>query len=159
MILSVSNQVLILLASVYGGLLLGLIFDLFKFLRSIFRFGRIVTIIGDILFWVTGLVLTLSIVYKSSSGLVRFYQLLGFSLGMAVYIKLLSKPVQKLLSALTLCVKSFIYTLIRVIRGPIIVLTNILWKPYSRIKGRTGKLIDKLKQDAKKYRLILKNKK
>jgi hypothetical protein len=39
MLLSTADQVVILLASVYGGLMLGLIFGLYRFVRGAFRFG------------------------------------------------------------------------------------------------------------------------
>ena len=159
MFLSTTDQVVILLASVYGGLMLGLIFDLYRFGRSVFRFGKTVTVIGDILFWVMGLVLALSIIYRSSSGLVRVYQLLGFGLGTALYIHFLSGIVQSLMRALAYCVKGFSYTLIKVIRGPLVLLSNILWKPCSMIKSKVCKTFVRLGQDTRKYIPLLKNKK
>jgi spore cortex biosynthesis protein YabQ len=159
MILSVSNQTLILLASIYGGLLLGLIFDLYRFARNTFRFGRITTIIGDIIFWAAGLALTLVIIYKSSSGLVRFYQLLGFSLGMAVYMKFISRYTHKLLFMLKRCIISFAYTFIKIIRGPVILLSNILWKPCQKIRRGIGRLFINIEQDTKKYMMLFRKKK
>lgn len=159
MILSVSNQTLILLASIYGGLLLGLVFDFYRFVRNVFRFGKITTIIGDIVFWAAGLVLILVIIYRSSGGFVRVYQLLGFTLGMGVYMKLISRHTRKLLFVLTRCLAGFIHTFIKIIRGPIVFISNILWKPCMRLNKGLGSMAVKVKQDTRKYMLLLRKKK
>ncbi|MDD2573088.1 MAG: spore cortex biosynthesis protein YabQ [Bacillota bacterium] len=159
MLLSVTDQIIILLASVYGGLLLGLIFDLYRFVRDILRFGRAITIIGDIIFWALGLILILSVVYNSSSGMVRVYQLLGFAMGMVVYFKLLSRAARGLLYALVYCVRGFVYSIIKLISGPVRLLSNMLWKPCNRVKIKTAKLFSRLGRDLRKYIPMLKNKK
>lgn len=159
MLLSIADQVIILLASVYGGLILGLIFDLYRFVRGIFRFGKTFTVIGDMLFLTVGLILTLMVVYKSSSGLVRVYQLLGFGLGMALYIRFMSDAMQSILRTFMYCIKGLLYNIIRVLRGPVIVLSNILWKPCSVLKGRTTRALARMVQDVRKYIPMLRNKK
>ncbi|HOO11835.1 MAG TPA: spore cortex biosynthesis protein YabQ [Bacillota bacterium] len=159
MLLSIEDQVVILLASVYGGLMLGLIFGLYRFFRGAFRFGRMITFIGDMLFWAAALVVTLSIVYRSSSGLVRVYQLLGFGLGTMLYFYFLGDIVQTLLNALAYFVRGLFYVVVKLIRGPLRVLSNILWKPYKTVKTRVGRTFDRMAQDARKYLPLLKNKK
>jgi len=159
MLLSTADQVVILLASVYGGLMLGLIFGLYRFVRGIFRFGRMVTFIGDMLFWAAALVLTLSIVYRSSSGLVRVYQLLGFALGTMLYFYFLGDIVQTLLNALVYFVKGLFHVIIKLLWEPLTVLSNILWKPCRTVKTRVCKTFARMGQDVRKYLPLLKNKK
>ena len=158
MILSVSNQTFILLASIYGGLLLGLVFDIYRFFRNTFKFGKVTTVIGDIVFWTAGLILILIIIYRSSSGLVRVYQLLGFSMGMVAYMKLLSRHTQKLLFMFKRCITGFAYAFIKVIRGPAVWASNVLWKPCRGAKKAAGRLLIKMKQDTQKYMLLLRKK-
>ena len=158
MLLSTTDQVFILLASVYGGLMLGLIFGLYRFVRGIFRFGRMVTFIGDMLFWAAALVVTLSIIYRSSSGLVRVYQLLGFGLGTMLYFYFLGEIVQTLLNGLAYLVKGLFYAFVKLIRGPLTVLSNILWKPYKTVKTRVCKTLARMGQEVRKYLPLLKNK-
>ncbi|HZX46086.1 MAG TPA: spore cortex biosynthesis protein YabQ [Clostridia bacterium] len=159
MLLSIEDQVVILLASVYGGLMLGLIFGLYRFFRGAFRFGRMVTFIGDMLFWAAALVVTLSIVYRSSSGLVRVYQLLGFGLGTMLYFYFLGGIVQTLLNALAYFVKGLFYVVVKLIREPLRVLSNILWKPCRTVRTRVCRTFDRMARDARKYLPLLKNKK
>jgi len=159
MIISVNNQALLLLAAVYGGLLLGLFFDTYRFARNIFNFGRMITCIGDFVFWIIGSAIILIIVYKSSSGLLRVYQLMGFALGMLIYIKVLSRYIIKLLYILVFCIKKFFYTMLKIVRGPLVVLSRILWAPYYRIKKIVFEVFEKMLKDAKKRINLLKNKK
>lgn len=143
------SQVLLFLASMYGGLIIGLFFDLYRFTRNIFRFGRIATYIGDFIFWLASCAIMLVIVYKSSSGLIRVYQLAGFGMGMITYRKVLSKYVIKLLNLLSFCLASLFYTVLKLIRGPFIVLWRIFCmisykvrvKVFLPLKGAVNKYI------------------
>jgi spore cortex biosynthesis protein YabQ len=159
MIISVNNQALILFASVYGGLILGLFFDFYRLIRNAFRFSKIVTFIGDISFWIIGLTVSLVIIYRSSSGLVRFYQILGFALGMTVYLKILSRYVVKLLYFFLRCLRNFMYTVLRIGKVPWVVLSNLLWKPYDRSKTWLSKLFIKMSDETRRYMEILRKKK
>ena len=159
MLLSVTDQIIILLAAIYGGFLLGLVFDLYRFVRDILRFGKAVTIAGDTVFWALGLILILSVVYSSSSGLIRVYQLLGFAAGMVVYFKFLSRVARGLLYALIYCIRGFVYSLLKIISGPVRFLSNMLWTPCSRVKVKTAKLFTGLGKDLRKYIPMLKDKK
>lgn len=159
MIVSSYNQMLLLLAAVYGGFLLGLIFDIYRFIRKALNFGRIVTYIGDFLFCIISSITILIIVYKSSSGLLRVYQLVGFFLGMLMYLNLLSRYIMRLLYILVTCMKRFFYTVLKIVRGPFVILSRILWVPYNRLKNKTFVLFSKILQDTRKRISILKNKK
>ena len=159
MLLSIEDQVVILLASVYGGLMLGLIFGFYRFVRDIFRFGGMVTFIGDMLFWAAALVVTLSIVYRSSSGLVRVYQLLGFGLGTMLYLYFLGGIVETLLNGLAYFVKGLFFTVVKLMRGPLRVLSNLLWNPCNTVKTRVCKSFARMGLEPRKYLRLIKNKK
>lgn len=159
MFLSITDQVIILLAAIYGGFLLGFIFDSYRFIRDIFRLGKLITIIGDIVFWVLSLTLILLIVYGSNSGLIRVYQLLGFAIGVLVYFKFLSRIVQSLLNVLVHCLRSLIYSVLKLIRGPLTLILNILWRPYEKIKKSAAKLATKSGMYFQKRIPIFKNRK
>ncbi len=158
MFLSIADQVIILLISIYGGLLLGFIFDLYRFIRDIFRFGKGITALGDIIFWVLGVILILCVMYKSNSGLIRVYQLLGFAIGVIVYLKFVSGIVRYLLYALMYCIKSLAYGILKILTGPVTLISNILWKPCNKIKSKAIVLCKDLKVSLRDYVPIFKNK-
>lgn len=163
MFLSIADQVIILLASVYGGLLLGLLFDLYRFVRGVLRFGKGITTIGDIIFWILGIVLILSVMYKSNSGLIRVYQLLGFVSGVALYFRFLSGIVGRMLHMLVYCVRGFVYAVLKISAGPVNMVLNILWRLHSGVKRKTinlsARLSAGLKAHFKNYMPSLKKRK
>jgi spore cortex biosynthesis protein YabQ len=134
MIISVNNQVLILIASVYGGMLIGLLFDFFRLLRKGFKIKKAVIPVGDIIFWAASVVIILAVVYNSSSGLIRSYQLIGLALGTFIYLKLLSKYVLTILPMILIGIRTLFYAIIAILKVPVVLAANILWKPCKRFR-------------------------
>jgi spore cortex biosynthesis protein YabQ len=134
MIISINNQALILLASVYGGMLIGLLFDLFRLIRRNGKCKGANTFVGDMIFWTISLVIILIIVYNSSSGQIRPYQLAGLTLGAAAYLRLLSKYVMSILMLILIGLRTLIYAMIGILKGPIVFASNLFWKPYKCFK-------------------------
>ncbi len=159
MIVSVVDQALLLLAAVYGGLILGLCFDIYRFIRRKAGFGRIITYMGDIIFWIISSGIILAVVYKSSSGLLRAYQLTGFALGMLVYIRVLSSHVTGLMHILFRSITRMSYTALKMVGMPFIIIYRVLWRPYNIIKKKMHAMFCRALKDTGKYFTILKNKK
>ncbi|HML49062.1 MAG TPA: spore cortex biosynthesis protein YabQ [Clostridia bacterium] len=80
-----TGQAWIFLATVYGGLAVGLLYDLLSALRHGFRMGPFATGFMDFLFWLcAALILALTIGLSGGDGL-RAYMLLGFACGFLLY--------------------------------------------------------------------------
>lgn len=159
MIISVSSQARILLASLYGGLILGIFFDIYRLIRNGLQFNKLTTIIGDICFWAVGLTVSLAVIYESSSGLIRFYQILGFAAGMAIYLKVLSRHVNHILNIIFRSMRNMLYSIFMVIKIPFIILSNLLWKPYDKSKVWLGKISAGVLGESRKYLKLFRNKK
>ena len=87
----ITNQANLFLIFTINGLVIGILFDIFRILRKSFKTSDIVTYIQDILFWIlTGFILLYSI-FTFSNGEVRFYMFLGVFLGCLIYMILFSK--------------------------------------------------------------------
>lgn len=87
----VINQAYLFLIFTINGIVIGLLFDIFRILRKSFKTSDTITYIQDILFWIlTGFILLYSI-FTFSNGEVRFYMLLGVFLGCLIYMLIFSK--------------------------------------------------------------------
>lgn len=104
-----SGQAWIFLATVYGGLAVGLLYDLLSALRHGFRMGPFATGLVDFLFWLgAAVILALTIGLSGGDGL-RGYMLLGFASGFLVYaagIHTLLKALGRLLARWTAPMRS-----------------------------------------------------
>ncbi|MEW9122371.1 MAG: spore cortex biosynthesis protein YabQ [Thermotaleaceae bacterium] len=79
------EQIYIFLATTYGGIIIGFIYDLYRIFRNLFHPKKITTMIQDIFFWMVIAVVAIWVLIFSASGQLRFYSFLGFALGVLLY--------------------------------------------------------------------------
>lgn len=73
------------------GIIIGLLFDIFRVLRKVFKTKDILTYIEDILFWIlTGIIIIYSM-YRFCDGELRFFMIVGIIFGSIIYILSISK--------------------------------------------------------------------
>lgn len=90
------NQLYTLFVFILSGAGIGILFDLFRILRKLFKTPDIITYIEDILFWMlTGLFL-LYIIFKYSFGQLRIYMFVSLIIGIVIYFLTISKYFIKL---------------------------------------------------------------
>ena len=117
---------------VLNGLILGILFDIFRILRKSFKTPDFITCIEDIVFWlITGFILLYSI-FKFNNGELRLYIFFGVILGMLLYMLVFSKIFVKISVKIILTVKKVIYL---IIVKPIIFIAklfkNVIIKPIT----------------------------
>lgn len=80
-----SNQLWIFLFTVYGGAVLGALYDLLHIVRKFLRGKRLLTILFDAAYWVLATVLIFALLYYACEGEFRYYDALGLALGAALW--------------------------------------------------------------------------
>ena len=90
-----NNQALLFVIFVINGILIGILFDIFRVLRKSFKTSDIITYIEDIMFWIGAGVLTLYFIFCYNNGEIRFFIFLGIILGISIYILTISKYFMK----------------------------------------------------------------
>ena len=80
------QQSYIFMATVYGGIITGVLYDVYRMLRRLLKAGRIVTALFDVLFVLCALAVVVAVLYTVNSGELRVYTFLGFVLGFFIYI-------------------------------------------------------------------------
>lgn len=129
------NQAFLFIAFIINGILIGIIFDMFRVLRRTFKTTDIITYIEDAVFWIIAGLLTLYFIFYFNNGEIRFYIFLGIFFGIVIYMLLFSKYFIKINVSIIDFVKNIICKIISIILYPLKVLFNILkkifFKPFS----------------------------
>lgn len=93
LILPLGDQLRVLVQSVLLGVLIGLVYDLFRALRRYFRLASLATAVCDTLFWLLVFALLFLFGIAVAAGQNRYYVWLGLGLGAVCYFWALSMPV------------------------------------------------------------------
>ena len=143
------------LTSIYGGLMGGFTYDLYRTIRHYSKPKKIKTYIEDLLFWVIITLLCFYILIRSNYGEIRGYIILGIILGAYVYIKTLSKLIYPILIKIS---KFILKTSTKA--------TNIIKYPFINLKKNVSPKIKKMRdipaetwKEIKKYKNIISKKK
>jgi spore cortex biosynthesis protein YabQ len=83
-------QVYIFLITVYGGLLVGVAYDIYRLVRRAAKRGRWLTVALDVLFIITLGLIVLAVMYIANSGELRLFTFAGLALGFGLYLAGLS---------------------------------------------------------------------
>lgn len=126
----VINQAYLFLIFTINGIVIGILFDIFRILRRGFKTSDIITYIQDILFWIlTGLILLYS-VFTFSNGEIRFYMFLGVFIGCLLYMLMFSKYFVETNVKILLIIKNIIGKVISVVIFPIKIVINFIRKIF-----------------------------
>ena len=131
------NQAYLFLIFTLVGVIISLIFDFFRILRKSFKTSDFITYIEDILFWViTGIILIYSIC-TYCNGEIRLFMVLGISIGIILYMLILSNIIIKISVNVLNFIKKILSIIINILIYPFNIifklLKNILRKPFKFI--------------------------
>ncbi|TCO71361.1 spore cortex biosynthesis protein YabQ [Marinisporobacter balticus] len=136
MVSYVSEQLYVFLATLYGGIFIGFIYDLYRIFRCIFKPKKIATIIEDLIFWIVISIAAITVLLFSNEGQVRFYTFLGFMIGSILYNRILSKFVIKSMILLLRMIRKIILKIVKIILYPLRVLRKLFLKPWRWLKKK-----------------------
>lgn len=149
-----SEQLISFVYFIIIGIVLSIIFDIFRILRRTIKTSDIVTNIQDILFCIiTGIIILFSIFYFNK-GQLRLYIFIGIILGITFYMLFISKYFIKINVIIINFIKKILYFLIK----PLFILINftkkLIFRPISfiiiNVKVFTIKNLQKIKKVTKK---------
>lgn len=140
-----NNQAFLFVIFVINGILIGILFDIFRVLRKSFKTSDIITYIEDIMFWIGAGVLTLYFIFCYNNGEIRFFIFLGIILGISIYILTISKYFMKVSIIIISTIKNIIKIIIYPIKLLINIIKKILFRPISFIIINIRKIFTKNK--------------
>jgi spore cortex biosynthesis protein YabQ len=155
--------------SVYGGILIGILYDIYRAIKGRKKSERLITSLWDILFLFSVFFVVIWAVFSSSYGDIRAYVIIGFLVGFYLYEKLLGRIAVGLFHFLFRSITSFFKKTNSVLVFPIKLLGSFLYRCYNSlvyILGRKKIRLRKVRRlpkqvidDYKKYySLIVKRK-
>lgn len=103
------------------GFIIGILFDIFRVLRKVFKTSNLITYIEDVLFWIlTGMIIVYGLV-TFSYGEIRLYTILMIITGVIIYY---------------LCISKYIILInVKLLNGIKRIISNIL-KFFSKTSGK-----------------------
>lgn len=146
MITYVSEQIYVFLATLYGGILIGFIYDLYRIFRRIFKPNKIATIIEDFVFWIVISIAAVAVLLFSNEGQIRFYMFLGFMIGAFLYNRVLSKFVINIMIFLLRIIKKMLLKIVTLLLYPFRILKKLFLRPLGFVKKKIYPIVFRLKR-------------
>jgi len=143
---SIQSQAYIFFATLYGGIVIGFIYDIYRIFRYYSKPKKIATFIEDLVFWIIVSIIALLILLFSNWGEIRGYVFLGFLSGAFLYNKALSKPVISILVIIIRFIVKGLKYMFNVIIFPFKVIATLLYKPYNSVKKKGSNVYRKTKR-------------
>lgn len=139
--LNIYNQLFNLFIFIITGIVIGILFDIFRIIRKSFRTPDIITYIEDIVFWIaTGCILLFTI-FTFNNGEIRIYVFIGLIFGLVMYMLTLSKYFIKVNVTILNIIKKVVWYPISIIYNFI---KKIIFRPLYHIFINVREKIAKL---------------
>lgn len=136
------------------GIILSIIFDIFRILRRTIKTSDIITNIEDIIFGIITGIIILSSIFMFNNGELRLYIFIGIILGIIIYMVFISKYFIKFNVIIINSIKKIIKTIIKPFKILLKIMKKIFLRPISfiviNIKSFVYKFYIKIKKVTKK---------
>lgn len=124
-----------------GGFGMGVVFDLFRVLRSSGHPRGLLSWLSDVLYWVSVTPLVVGLLLHANWGELRFYVLLGIALGLVLYFTVFSPLVLEVLFTIWRTVGFVVswtmHFVLTVVTLPVMLVRNVsyAWRSFSTSRG------------------------
>ncbi len=135
MTVTLAEQATILLGCVLAGVVMGVLYDVFRITRRIVKVPVVLLWIEDILFWLLSSILLFFAIFWLNDGLIRFYQFLGVAVGLCLYMLTLSGVVVSLCVTVYKLLRTVVLFLFKLLMYPVRFILWLLGYP-ARFVGR-----------------------
>ena len=128
---NIAEQIYSLLIYIFSGIIIGILFDIFRILRKTFNTTDFATYIEDILFGLLTGIFIIFIMFNISNGQIRIYNIIGLIFGIVLYILLISKTFINISVKILIIIKKTIYKIFIIPTKYIINLLKNIFKPFT----------------------------
>ena len=151
----VGNQAYLFMVFSIVGVIIGLLFDIFRIIRKTIKTNDIITYLEDIMFWILTGIIIIYAMYKFCDGELRFFMIMGIILGTCLYIVTISQYVIKIsVCIINIIKKVLIYPIISIYK----LIKKIFFKPMFIICVNLRKIFKVIVKKNKKSRGIFEKK-
>ena len=110
-----AQDIMYFYVTIYGGLLIGLLFDFNRAIKNNFKIIRKLSVIFDVLFWVMSILIIFTTVNTIEFYDLRYYHFIALIIGFILYYGIMSRFVLRVLNTVITTTKSIITTIARYI--------------------------------------------
>ena len=135
------QEVTFFLHSVIMGLLITFVYDWIRVLRKLARHGSFLTSVEDFLFWLACGIAVFYMLYKENNGVLRWFAVVGASLGMLLYKAVIRDRFVHVMSTCIYKILWFIFRVIQVVLKPLKCLffaarrcVRFVWRKLKKVK-------------------------
>lgn len=149
------DEFYIFLFAINYGLILGLIYDLYRVFRYYSKPKKILSVIEDLIFWLIITLIFFIFLFKNTDGIIRGFVIIGFLIGGVLYFRIVSKYSFPILIKLFRLILDLIHEIINIILYPV----RKVFIFYRKTFGKISILMKSLFKDMKKYVKLISKKK
>lgn len=153
---SILAELFSLLIFTISGMIIGILFDIFRILRKSFHTPDFVTYIEDFIFWLLTGCFLLFLLFCIGNGEIRIYMVLGLLIGSIFYLICISKFFIKISVPIVVFIKTIIYKILEIVLFPFKILGKIIRKIIKPITFFVINLKKRTHNSKKKEKVALK---
>lgn len=124
------TQLYPVLIFIISGIIIGILFDIFRVFRRSFHTPDIITYIEDVLFWIIAGLFLIFVIFNFTNGEIRIYNIIGLILGSVIYIICISKLFIKINVKIVLLMKKIFINIFKILMIPLKFIFKILQKIF-----------------------------
>ncbi|HEY8363371.1 MAG TPA: spore cortex biosynthesis protein YabQ [Tissierellaceae bacterium] len=144
----------VFLSTIYGGLISGFIYDVYRTIRYFSKPRKFITHIGDFLFWTLLALIFFVILMMNNWAEIRGYTLIGFFLGILIYNKIFSRFLYPVCIIIGRFLKEFFGKVLAIIFFPF-----RLFKKFKPALKKTKRIVEEKLKEKKILKKIIFSKK
>ncbi len=148
-------QSFVFLYTLYGGIIIGIAYDIYRVLRGTRKKEKLVTSLWDLTFLGFVLFVLIWTIFSSNYGELRAYVFIGFTVGFFLYEKILSRLAVAIFLHIKRSLIHFFKTTNSLLLLPFKFLFNLIWYPVSKLFSYIAKKAKKIKKIKKLPKAII----
>ena len=108
-----TEDIVIFLTTIYGGIIIGLIYDFYRATKNNFKIPKLFTIVHDTLFWIVITILVFVTINVVESFDLRYYHFVALGIGYLIYLNTISKYILLFFTKLIYLITKTIVTIVK----------------------------------------------
>lgn len=124
------NQAYLFGIFVLNGIIVGVIFDVFRILRKSFETPNIITYVEDVMFWIISALTVIYTLFVFNNGEIRAFIFIGIFTGAVLYMLFISKTFVKVSVNVILFIKKIVCSVLKVVISPIKFIFKLFYKVF-----------------------------
>lgn len=163
MILDIWTQLEYFFSTFASGLIVGIMFDIYRTIRGINAPNKVIAGISDILFWILQALIVFIFLIVTNNGELRYYTFVGILLGLTFYFKFMSKLIKIILIRIVMFISKIFSIIKNIILIPFklviylfgylcINIKNLIHSIHKSNKSHKGKEKQELKKEKPSFK-------